>query len=150
MTAALVSEHRLGRQSSVLSPWRDPQARCTERMFFLRRCINQNQFTIFVSIDLYIPTLSSTLENRRRYTGNGYPFKESSSTSSLSFPSSCNNLFSDFPNIRTTLSFPPPFPLAAYHSLTAHCPCLVLSCPLPAVSVLPLHAARSLPFLSCY
>ena len=28
MTAALVSEHRLGRQSSVLSPWRVPQARC--------------------------------------------------------------------------------------------------------------------------
>ena len=28
MTAALVSEHRLGRQSSILSPWRVPEARC--------------------------------------------------------------------------------------------------------------------------
>jgi len=29
-----------------------------KRMFFLRRCINQ--FTIFVSIDPYIPTSSNT------------------------------------------------------------------------------------------
>jgi len=28
MTAALVSEHRLGRQFSILSPWRVPQERC--------------------------------------------------------------------------------------------------------------------------
>jgi len=28
MTAALVSEHRFRRQSSILSPWRVPQARC--------------------------------------------------------------------------------------------------------------------------
>jgi len=49
MTAAEVSEHRLGRQSFVLSPWRVPQSRCIERVFLLRRCINQ--FTIFLSID---------------------------------------------------------------------------------------------------
>jgi len=56
MTAALVSEYRLGRQSSVLSPWRVPQARCIKRECFSFDVVSINQFTIFVSIDPYIPT----------------------------------------------------------------------------------------------
>jgi len=67
MTAALVSEHRLGRQSSVLSPWRVPQARCIYRECFSFDVVSINQFTIFVSIDPYIPTVvkkSLTMTNR--------------------------------------------------------------------------------------
>jgi len=37
MTAALASEHRLGRQSSVLSPWRVPQARCIWRRLLVTK-----------------------------------------------------------------------------------------------------------------
>jgi len=57
MTAALVSERRLGRQSSVLSSWRVPQARCIYRECFSFDDVSINQFTIFVSIDPYIPTV---------------------------------------------------------------------------------------------
>jgi len=61
-------------------------------------------------------------------------------SSLLPFPSSCNNLFPEFPNRRSTLSFPPPF------SPTACCLCLVLSHPLRAIPVLSL-VARCVPSL---
>jgi len=44
-------------------------------------------------------------------------------------PSSRNNLFPEFPNRRSTLSFPPPFSPAACR------PCRVLCCPLRTVPV---------------
>jgi len=51
-----VSEHRLGRQSSVLSPWRVPQGCRIQRECPAFDYVSINQFTIFISIDPYIPT----------------------------------------------------------------------------------------------
>ena len=70
MTAALVSEHRFGRQSSVLSPWRVPQARYIERECSSFNFVSINQFTIFVFIDPYIPTRTYTsgVLTRRSYS----------------------------------------------------------------------------------
>jgi len=51
MTAARVSERRLGRQSSVLYPWRVPQARCIYRECSSFEVVSIIQLTIFVSID---------------------------------------------------------------------------------------------------
>jgi len=56
MTAALVSEHRLGRLSSVLSPWRFAQARCTVYKENVFPSTLYQSISIFVSIDPYIPT----------------------------------------------------------------------------------------------
>jgi len=56
MTAARVSERRLARQSSVLYPWRVPQGRCRYRECSSFEVASINQFTIFISIDPYIPT----------------------------------------------------------------------------------------------
>ena len=56
MTAARVSERRLERQSSVLYPWRVPMARCKWRECPSFEVASINQFTIFISIDPYIPT----------------------------------------------------------------------------------------------
>ena len=48
MTAALVSEHQFGRQSSGLSLWRVPQAHCIYRECSSFDFVSINQFTIFV------------------------------------------------------------------------------------------------------
>ena len=59
MTAARVSERWLGRQSSVLYNWQVPQACCISRECSSFVVVSINQFTIFISIDPYIPTYGS-------------------------------------------------------------------------------------------
>jgi len=78
MTATLVSEHRLRRQSSVLSPWRVPQARCIYREYFSFDVVSINQFSILVSIDPYIPTevKKETGKGRARWKVRDLPVDE--------------------------------------------------------------------------
>jgi len=64
MTASRVSEHRLGRQSSVLSPWRLPQARFIKRECFSFDFESINQITIFVSIDHILTPSVETVDAR--------------------------------------------------------------------------------------
>ena len=56
MTAARASERRLGRHSSVLSPGESLPVIYRENI--LPSTMYNNQFTIFISIDPYIPTKS--------------------------------------------------------------------------------------------
>ena len=56
MTATPVYEHRLKRQSSVLSPWLVPEGRCIKRECSAFESMPLIEFIICASIDPYIPT----------------------------------------------------------------------------------------------